>query len=55
MGKLEFSVTTSNVEEKLAYWPIAAILFMLFLHFFTAKSMTLTIIYPRNKSQSFFL
>ena len=51
--KLEFCVNTSKLGEKLAYWPIAALLFILFLHYFRAKSFKITIIFPRNKFQRF--
>ena len=51
--KLEFCVNTSKVGKKLAYWPIASLLFILFLHYFRVKSMKIAVIFHRNKFQRF--
>ena len=51
--QLEFCVNTSKVGKKLAYWPIAALLFILFIHFFRAKSLKIRGIFPKTKFQRF--
>ena len=51
--KLEFSVTTSKFGERLANWPIDALLFILSLRFFRAKSRTIIVIFHKNKFQRF--
>ena len=51
--KLEFCVNTSKVGKKLAYWPIASLLFILFKHFFRVKSMKITVIFHKNEFQRF--
>ena len=45
----KLGVNTSKFGERLAYWPITALLFLLFYHFFSSKSLKITVIFPGNK------
>ena len=42
LPKVGISVTTMKFDKKLTYWPLAAPLFILFLHFLFAKPMKIT-------------
>ena len=49
MPKVEISVTTTKFDKKLAYWPLAAPLFILFLHFLFAKPMKISLTIGKKK------
>ena len=53
LTKMQKWVTASKVGQKLAYWPIAVLLFILFLNFFKAKCMKITVVFHKNKFQRF--
>ena len=52
--KVAFCDTSRKVGERLAYWPIVALLFVIFLTFLWCKSLKIAVIFTRNKFQRFF-
>ena len=42
--KVEISVTTTKFDKKLAYWPLAALLFILFLPYLVSPVSNLIIV-----------
>ena len=53
MPKVGISVTTTKFDKKLAYWPLAAPLFILFFHFLFAKPMKITLTIRKKSFKDF--